>query len=55
MLTREVIIVSQTYNLGNMSWRKREREEYSFYITGFVILCSLLIIISAVVEQLFFK
>lgn len=55
MLTREVIIVSQTYNLGNMSWRKREREEYSFYVTGVVVAISLLIVIGAVVKQIFFK
>lgn len=40
---------------NNMSWRQRQKEEYSFYVTGVVVAISLLIVIGAVVKQIFFK
>jgi hypothetical protein len=35
--------------------RQRQKEEYSFYVTGAVILIAIVLVITAVVQQLFFK
>jgi hypothetical protein len=38
-----------------MNWKQREKAEYSFYVTGAVILIAVLLVISALVQQIFFK
>jgi hypothetical protein len=38
-----------------MNWKQRQKEEYSFYVTGAVILIAVLLVISALVQQIFFK
>lgn len=42
-------------NWIDMNWRERQKEEYSFYVTGAVILIAIVLVIAAVVQQLFFK
>ena len=37
-----------------MNWRERQREEYSFYVTGVTVVVALIAVIWAVVQQLFF-
>jgi len=37
-----------------MNWKKREKEEYSFYVTGVTIVVCLIAVISAIIQQLFF-
>ena len=37
-----------------MNWRERQREEYSFYVTGVTVVVALIAVICAVVKQLFF-
>lgn len=41
--------------LTDMNWKKREKEEYSFYVTGVTIAVALIAVIYAVVQQLFFN
>jgi hypothetical protein len=38
-----------------MNWRERQKEEYSFYVTGVTIVVALIVVICAIVQQLFFK
>jgi hypothetical protein len=38
-----------------MNWRQRQKEEYSFYVTGVVVAVSLALVVGAVIQQLFFK
>ena len=38
-----------------MNWKERQKEEYSFYVTGAVILIAIVLVIAAVVQQIFFK
>jgi hypothetical protein len=38
-----------------MNWRERQKEEYSFYVTGAVVVIALIAVIYAVVQQLFFN
>ena len=38
-----------------MNWRQRQKEEYSFYVTGVTVAVALIAVIYAVVQQLFFK
>lgn len=47
--------VKEGKEVYKMSWRQRQKEEYSFYVTGVVVAISLLIVIGAVVKQIFFK
>jgi negative regulator of sigma E activity len=35
--------------------RQRQKEEYSFYVTGVVIAIAVVLVICAMVQQLFFK
>ena len=35
--------------------RQRQKEEYSFYVTGVTIVVAVLVIIYAIVQQLFFR
>ena len=37
-----------------MNWRQRQKEEYSFYVTGATVVVALIAVIWAVVQQLFF-
>jgi hypothetical protein len=37
-----------------MNWRQRQKEEYSFYVTGVTVVVALVAIIFAMVQQLFF-
>ena len=37
-----------------MNWRQRQKEEYSFYVTGVTVVVALIAVIYAVVQQLFF-
>ena len=37
-----------------MNWRQRQKEEYSFYVTGVTVVVALIAVIFAVVQQLFF-
>ena len=37
-----------------MNWRQRQKEEYSFYVTGVTVVVALIVVIYAVVKQLFF-
>jgi hypothetical protein len=37
-----------------MNWRERQKEEYSFYVTGVTIVVALALVIYAVIQQLFF-
>jgi hypothetical protein len=38
-----------------MNWRERQKAEYSFYVTGISIAIILVLVIYAVVQELFFK
>jgi len=38
-----------------MNWKKREKEEYSFYVTGLTIVVFLIAVIYAIIQQLFFE
>jgi FlaG/FlaF family flagellin (archaellin) len=38
-----------------MNWRQRQKEEYSFYVTGAVILIAIVLVMAALVQQVFFK
>jgi hypothetical protein len=38
-----------------MNWRQRQKEEYSFYVTAVTIVVTLVLIICAIAQQLFFK
>lgn len=38
-----------------MNRRQREKEEYSFYVTGVTIVVAVLVIIYTIVQQVFFK
>ena len=40
---------------NNMSWRQGQKEEYSFYVTGFVIVMSIALVVGALIQQTFFK
>lgn len=37
-----------------MNWKERQKEEYSFYVTGVTLAVALITVIYAVVKQLFF-
>ena len=37
-----------------MNWRQRQKEEYSFYVTGVTVVVALIVVICAVIQQLFF-
>jgi hypothetical protein len=38
-----------------MNRRQREKEEYSFYVTGITLAIAVVLVICAMVQQLFFK
>jgi hypothetical protein len=38
-----------------MNRRQREKEEYSFYVTGVTLAVAIVLVIFAIVQQLFFK
>ena len=38
-----------------MNWKQRQKEEYSFYVTGFVIVMSIALVVGALIQQTFFK
>jgi hypothetical protein len=38
-----------------MNWKERQKEEYSFYVTGVTIVVAVVLVICAMVQQLFFK
>jgi len=38
-----------------MNWRERQKEEYSFYVTGVTVAVALILVIYAIIQQLFFK
>jgi hypothetical protein len=42
-------------NLIDMNRRQREKEEYSFYVTGVTVAVAVVLVIGAIVQQLFFK
>ena len=37
-----------------MNWKQRQKEEYSFYVTGAVIIITIVLVMAALVQQLFF-
>ena len=37
-----------------MNWRERQKEEYSFYVTGVTVAVALIVVICAVIQQLFY-
>lgn len=37
-----------------MNWKQRQKEEYSFYVTGVTVVVALIAVIWAVVQQLFY-
>ena len=40
---------------NNMNWRQRQKEEYSFYVTGVTVAIGLALVVCAVIQQIFFK
>lgn len=38
-----------------MNWKQRQKEEYSFYVTAVTVAVALVVVIAAIVQQLFFK
>jgi hypothetical protein len=38
-----------------MNWKQRQKEEYSFYVTGVTVAVALIAVIFAIVQQLFFN
>lgn len=38
-----------------MNYKQRQKEEYSFYVTGVTVVVALIAVIYAVVQQLFFN
>ena len=37
-----------------MNWRQREKAKYSFYVTGITVILGVVLLICAMVQQLFF-
>jgi hypothetical protein len=37
-----------------MNWRKKQKEEYSFYVTAVTVTVALIVVIYAVIKQLFY-
>ena len=44
-----------TKQFNDMNWRQRQKEEYSFYVTGVVVAIGLALVVCAVIQQIFFK
>jgi hypothetical protein len=38
-----------------MNWRERQKEEYSFYVTAVTVTVAVVLVVGAMVQQLFFK
>jgi hypothetical protein len=38
-----------------MNWKQRQKEEYSFYVTGITVAVCLVLVIYAIIDQIFFK
>ena len=41
-------------NQNKMNWKQRQKEEYSFYVTGVTVVVALIVVICAVIQQLFY-